>query len=1648
LKKQNIIFMQIFDLHKKIVSDYQDYLTSFITIQDADIRAELGNIKDKLLPEALIQFNPSFQQNQTWEDLVKKNIVHESLLSIFQYAPYQHQVEAIQLAQQQKGYVLTSGTGSGKSLSYLASIFNELSQEESPKGVKAIIVYPLNALVESQKEEIEKYKKFYEEKTQKVFPFSAEIYTGQAEQDGKMNILENPPHILLTNYMMLELLLVRSKEFEFRENIFQNLRFLVFDELHTYRGRQGSDVALLVRRLKAQCKQQLLCIGTSATMTEGEMSLSEKKQIVAQVATKIFGENFESSQIIHESIKKRLEKITFDDTALKETVFSTENFEENTFLQNPLLHWLEDIIALKKDENGILERNKPMTLTEIANNLHQKTGLGIAVCTEKITKILVFINQLNSQKVNSQESILPFKLHQFISQSGSIYVSLAPQGQRKISLEAFINTDKPLFPVVFSQTSGHSFICVQKKQNQFLPRDFSDTLDDNQDLENQTYLDFDKGYLIIDPNEDFWNDNAHDYLPDSWKSFNKEGFFTSYKNSKIPRQNYCRRIPQKVSFDENGNFSENEQVYPFRAWYMPYPLLFDPTSKTFFEPKTSERTKLNNISNEGRSTSTSVLAFLILKHSQQKLMSFTDNRQDASLQVGHFEDFIHNIQIRSAIRKALEEKQQLNHEDLSSEIFEALQFEQSIYSKEVATLKNEIEKREKAFKTWLFYKALHDLKGSWRFVLPNLENCAMLEIAYENLEFIASDDSYWTKIEFISKNTVQQRIEIISQILDYIRSKYALHHNSFDKKNIERNTAAIREYLKNPYNLEDDEIEKPKSVSLHTIERNAEVIAYTIGYNTALGKYLRDRATEVDAPFTNKENYNEIMENLMKILSKANLIHIETIKHQNQDIQVYQICVSNIIWKKGDLVNAKNKSLRSKDLDMKPNVNVFFQKIYQTPPTLIKDWNADAHTGQQSYEHKKQCEEDFRNNKLKFLCCSPTMELGIDISSLNIVHLRNVPPTPANYIQRAGRAGRNGQSALIFTYCSQNSPHDRHFFQNRLDMVAGMVKAPQIELNNEELIFSHLNALALSFCRSFSETKIIDCINLEDNYALKSHLKSSISLSKYDTETLKNIFTKIISDIKGEKTWYSQDWIDQQLHKLYQNFDKSFDRWRKLYQNAENMTINAQSDINNPSYKEKSPEKNKAFREERIASYQKSLLKQENNQFFSDFYLYRYLASEGFLPAYNFPRLPLRAFVVKDNADGEYISRPRFIALREFGANNLIYHNKKKYQVSRLNSLKIERQKAIITHSGYFLLNDDTSSICPFSEEPIQKPKHLSLIEMTDVETVSREQITCNDEYRNAKGYVIKNYFSVSKENSIRKAHILHQDGDVFLSMSFIPTANIIQVNEKWRVSNKDGFSINLDTGKFQKDSNKSEEKNESKEKGEKLYNVSIFTQNTADALYLEPTQLLGLNAEALITFQYALKRGIEIHFGLDTNEIEVVLMGQAQNIFIYESTEACLGILSQFVDDTTIFSKIIYQAYLLCNFENKEYTAKASYQDLLSYYNQREHHTINRFLIKESLEKLQKCRVELLNSANENYEQQYKRLLNQYDQNSITEKRFLDFLYKENLRLPDKAQVLAENLYAKPDFFMTELEYVSSGCYQTGISFQNYQKAGGRCKK
>jgi len=1642
--------MNIFKLHSEIMQDYQSYIESFINIHDNDISKTISKelSSGKLWPEPLIQFNPAYKVSGKIDDLIEDNTLHPGIKDVFKnFDLYKHQIEAIRLGVTGKDFVVTSGTGSGKSLTFLGTIFNYLFKNpDESKGIKAILIYPMNALVNSQNEEIDKFKENYLKETGKEFPVTFGQYTGQEDQNTREKIKENPPDILLTNYMMLELILSRSSDVNIKNSIFSNLKFLVFDELHTYRGRQGSDIAMLIRRIKSKCSNDITCIGTSATMVSGG-TIEEQKTEVAKVATKIFGENFSNNQIITEYLDSSFGKNTPlpSKVELQNEIKSSIdiNADENLLKLYPTAIWLEKKIALS-DKDGFIVRGTPLPLSEIVNILSEETDLPKAKCKSHLVDLLQWISNVNLKLTenNQRYTYIPFKLHQFISQTGAVRITLEPEDKREITLEPGVYTGggenkKPLFPVVFSRTSGYTFVSVIKNNDKalFEPREFRDSSDEDE-------VSLTDGYLIL--GDDVWNPETDmESMPETWVKITANG-------NRIPNKRYANRFPQKIYYNYKGEFSNKPSSnYNQEAWFMTRKLLFDPTSGVFHHSSTSEGTKLAKLGGEGRSTSTTITSFAVLKrmaendfkHNEQKLLSFTDNRQDAALQSGHFNDYINVIRFRAAIYRALLNKSgiAINYSKLANAIFnelkKSLAFTDWANLDEIPTDPNVRERYEKAFKDRLMYTALYDLRRGWRVILPNLEQCALLNIEYEGLKKNATNDNIWQEIPLLNIMQSEARYQFLHQILDFFRLGYAIHSEEFFAENaISQKFSEIKERLSNDWNYDKiASIKKPNFMAVSPVRRNSKIYTQSIGYQSRLGMYIKE-VTKKYGIALNKELYANYISSIMNCLTKESFLKSFPAKDtHNNDVKLYQLNIVNITWNAGNKKDVPEDLITNrsyKQNEIKPNE--FFQKVYEIDFAKIKKLHAGDHTGQLSNEERKLREKDFKSGELSVLYCSPTMELGIDIASLNIVHMRNAPPNPSNYAQRSGRAGRSGQAALVITYCSSYSSHDRHYFDHSTDLVAGVVTPPRIDLCNEELLKSHLYATVISEIGLPELRKSIDDIlNLNDfpSLPLKPEIKEKLIISESQFITIKNLFRQIIHDFKdnlddSKTSWFTDNWIDTNLNKFAAMFDSSFARWRNLYIAADKLQEDASTNIRrarlHPGSKEYKIEESRRKQGE----YQLGILCNDSqSQSLSEFYPYRYLASEGFLPGYNFTRLPLRTFIPDANG-GRYISRSRSIALREFGPGNRIYYSGAKYVIKQLvvQDAQNKMTKAkVCKSSGYILMDKDGNydkDVCPFTGASMQnnddKEIFFDLIEMEDTNSEQQDRITCEEEERVSQGFDISTFFQVENMDNVVKANI-NVDEQQLIHLRYVPAMRLLYVNKQWRIAKEKGFPLGLNTGFWKKvnfDQNTAQEP---------IRNVMLYTSVTADAIYLEPTEPLGLDYEGVITLQFALKKAIENYFQVESSEIGVTVLGKNDfpNILIYESAEGSLGILSQFMENPTSFNKVIEEAIDICRFDDKNYLEPASYNDLLSYYNQKFHRVIDRFLIKDALEKLKTASIEVQsNSSYQSYDGHYNAMIKAMDNNSSTERKFLDFLYKNNIRLPDAAQKRVDRVYVQPDFF------------------------------
>lgn len=193
--------MDIFEVHRRIMDDYANYIRSFVSISDDVMRqrAEQHLNDGHLWPEPLLTFNPTFAKAGRIESLVTTGVLAAPLGDAFRgYELFAHQLKAIELGAAGNDFVVTSGTGSGKSLTYIAAIFDHLFRAGNPMppGVTAVIVYPLNALVNSQEEELRRYSENYSQaRGGEKFPIRFAKFTGQEDKTRRDELEAEPPHI-------------------------------------------------------------------------------------------------------------------------------------------------------------------------------------------------------------------------------------------------------------------------------------------------------------------------------------------------------------------------------------------------------------------------------------------------------------------------------------------------------------------------------------------------------------------------------------------------------------------------------------------------------------------------------------------------------------------------------------------------------------------------------------------------------------------------------------------------------------------------------------------------------------------------------------------------------------------------------------------------------------------------------------------------------------------------------------------------------------------------------------------------------------------------------------------------------------------------------------------------------------------------------------------------------------------------------------------------------------------------------------------------------------------------------------------------------------------------------------------------------------
>jgi superfamily II DNA/RNA helicase len=1671
--------VDVFEVRQQLVADYSSFTSSFVEPRDSRIKKLLEERDDNgsQWPEPWLSLNPNFESGGTVDELVAAGVLHSEAAKIFSakanqadtgagkpIAFHRHQREAIEAAATGESYVLTTGTGSGKSLAYIVPIVDRIlrAKETNPadtRRIKAIIVYPMNALANSQMLELEKFLKF-------GYPAGAEPvtfarYTGQERPDDRAAILAHPPDIILTNYVMLDLVLTRPDERQHLIRAAEGLDFLVLDELHTYRGRQGSDVAMLVRRVRNACNSpKLQVVGTSATMASGGTA-AERAVVVAGVASRLFGTLVRPERIIGETLLRATTGAAPTAAELSLSIHRDPPASASSFVSDPLAAWVESTFGVAADPaSGQLVRQRPTTVASAGRRLAIESGVDEAVCVSAIQRTLLAGSRLFGE---NRRPIFAFRLHQFLSKGDTVYASLESEEDRYLTdryqLRVPESPEKVLLPLGFCRECGQEYYVVAKSTasgaDVFVPRHDADA--SGGDAVN--------GYLYISTDHPWPLDPVADgRVPEHWLQETDDGTLSvqASRNKYLPTKVYLR--PDGTSDPSTGSMP---------AWFISTPFSFClRCAVTYDQVRSNDFSKLATLDQEGRSSAMTVVSTSVVRSMRaaedlapeaRKLLTFVDNRQDASLQAGHFNDYVQVTLLRGALATAASKHADgLSHDMVAQAVSAALAMKPIDYAIAPEAIIGR-DRTEKALRQVVEYRLYVDLKRGWRVTMPNLEQVGLLRVVYEGLDELGAADEIWTADANLAAASPGLRTELMAIMLDEFRRVLAIDVDCLTPLGFEQLQRNSRQHLNEQWQI--GEYEQLEAVGTAIPRPGRPGLGRNILNLTGrggFGRYLR--SSRGLAHRMTVDEAQQSINTMLSVLAANNVITLVDVQlgpgGRGPSETGYRLRASSIRWVGGDGTKGATDALRKHlDDEAVARVNPFFRGLYRDVAHSLTGLLAKEHTAQVPSAEREDREERFRAGTLPLLYCSPTMELGVDIASLNAVGMRNVPPTPANYAQRSGRAGRSGQPALVVTYCSTGNSHDTYWFRRSDQMVAGSVQAPRLDLTNEELIRSHIHAVWLAETGQSMRSCITDVLEADGNTP-SLNVRPDIWKALIDPDAQRRAEHRaadLIAHLRStwrtggdDPMWFTDDWLADVVRFAPQRLDDAFDRWRDLYRTT--LEEYRQQGVLAVDTKANKRTRQTAAIREREARERLAVLRNDDaTEGQTDFYSYRYLASEGFLPGYSFPRLPLAAYIpggrpkAGNDTRGDYLQRPRFLAISEFGPGALIYHEGARFEVNRIqlprqagDATQVATETALRCEAcGYHHLEGVGVDRCEACNAKLGA-KTYDLLRLQTVHTRRRERISSDEEERRRSGFDLEVSYRFSSRGdrpSKLNAVVATQDGEPLLEVIYgdAATIRIANVGRRRRKVKEDrGFWLHTVEGRWLSDKEASEA-DTSDDDVERADDVSTkakvtpFVEDTRNVLVVRFA--LGVTDAEAASLRYALERGIEAEFHLEDSELSSQALpdiDERGRFLLTESAEGGAGVLRRLASEPDALARAARRALDICHFNPvtgadlghppgvEERCERGCYDCLLSYNNQFEHAIIDRMLVQELLFSLSTGSTAV--GAGGRTPAAAIDFLEAFADSSL-ERKFIDWLAEHGYRLPDRAQVTVSEASAKPDF-------------------------------
>lgn len=1022
------------------------------------------------------------------------------------FKPYVHQQLAFDRLTGEDGRstLVATGTGSGKTECFLYPILEYCYKHRGEPGIKALIIYPMNALASDQAKRIAELIHYSSELRGNV---TAGMYVGGHEKSPSRmmsedniitdheTMLSSPPDILLTNYKMLDYLLVRPKDAAlWQNNNPETLKYITVDELHTFDGAQGTDLACLLRRLKARLftpQGYLCCVGTSATMGAKDSAAG-----IREYASTIFGELFEDDAVITEDRLSAAEFFAGHDITdftvptqaqIDNMLTSINNDDQNSYLTFAAQSWFDGMFVsddIMLDEVrlaiGQMLMNHSFTqhLLEYMNNKY----IQMSHIFEDLKSKFPQLSELRNPE-SAMDALIALISHARMGKVGNMRPFLT------VHVQVWMRELRRLLAKVSANDITYALATDLNDQQakQYLPvvncRDCGETgwVSILNERGNLTMIDLGTFYNLY-----FKQDKKVVML-----------FPHNHEDAQFGIL-HARVCPKCLQFD----ISDGAKDHCSACGTKTIPVLF-PTYNVAGKGQTKEYVcpfcgSKGGLSIMGLRSATEISAeisqlFSSKFNDDKKLLAFSDNVQDAAHRAGFFNSRTWKSGVRGAIQQfALAEGNGLPlevfaskfveywHNRLTNEEFVSLFIAPNMtwmraYEKmktenklgtdyEAKTLMEDVERRIK-------YEIMLEYGVSSR-IGRTLEKSGSSVLGFDNKTVTAIAD--------VVKSRTVNELGVLSSTDDIAFQKMVIGFLNLMRSSGAFNDSAYYAFSKNEgksYLLSNSMI---KWMPGMRTGRNVPRFIYEPSgtgkrlwsFDTVTGnsKYIVWVDSCIDEFFIGEDISNAITDIIFAELKKAKLVlpmptpgnytvwaldKLKNFVSTNVSQFVCEICGTTLS------VPAENAGLWEGapcqrhqcggHIYLNDDVELgYYGKLYSSGDMFRVI--AREHTGLLERDDREELERVFKRGgsqrnpwDANLLSCTPTLEMGIDIGDLSSVILCSIPPSHAQYLQRAGRAGRKDGNALTLAVANAR-PHDLYFYSDPLEMISGSVEPPKIFL--------------------------------------------------------------------------------------------------------------------------------------------------------------------------------------------------------------------------------------------------------------------------------------------------------------------------------------------------------------------------------------------------------------------------------------------------------------------------------------------------------------------------------------------------------------------------------------------------------------------------